>query len=419
MSEYKRNISEVSSSFEPPDKKAHSKPGRKPVDTEPKSKRTAQNRAAQRAYRERKEKKMKDLEDKVKSLEDENIKVMSEADFLKAQVDMLKSELAQYRGVELPMASSNSMPASSIQLPQPTTSSFAPDVDRAPKSSVSSSSRSDRLSLSGLPQASPDIVDIPWAKDNAASVVPPAPLDLFRSPDSETSVSTSGPRTVPSSDFVTKFDEQVDPFCESLNEACGSIDQPVPKAKRTVPDYHSPFSALVTPSANSDLTSDPFFQVPSDDPLSFMNDVNFDMNLAFKQPEPLIPEEDPVLDDTLGLLTTQESVYDPLASLTQETTPNSQASASTPATKEVNTNFNFNDFIKSSIEPDVVPASPRGMKCNEIWERITSHPKYTEIDIDGLCSELKSKAKCSESGVVINQADVNYFIEQSALSAKR
>ncbi|CAN3366465.1 AP-1-like transcription factor Cap1p [Diutina catenulata] len=418
MSEYKRNISEVSSSFEPPDKKAHSKPGRKPVDTEPKSKRTAQNRAAQRAYRERKEKKMKDLEDKVKSLEDENIKVMSEADFLKAQVDMLKSELAQYRGVELPMASSNSMPAS-VQLPQPTTSSFAPDVDRAPKSSVSSSSRSDRLSLSGLPQASPDIVDIPWAKDNAASVVPPAPLDLFRSPDSETSVSTSGPRTVPSSDFVTKFDEQVDPFCESLNEACGSIDQPVPKAKRTVPDYHSPFSALVTPSANSDLTSDPFFQVPSDDPLSFMNDVNFDMNLAFKQPEPLIPEEDPVLDDTLGLLTTQESVYDPLASLTQETTPNSQASASTPATKEVNTNFNFNDFIKSSIEPDVVPASPRGMKCNEIWERITSHPKYTEIDIDGLCSELKSKAKCSESGVVINQADVNYFIEQSALSAKR
>ncbi|KAK6462262.1 Bzip transcription factor Pap1 bound To Dna, partial [Scheffersomyces coipomensis] len=66
---------------------------RKPIETEPKSKRTAQNRAAQRAYRERKERKMKDLEDKVKNLEDKNIKVTTEADFLKAQVEMLKKEL--------------------------------------------------------------------------------------------------------------------------------------------------------------------------------------------------------------------------------------------------------------------------------------------------------------------------------------
>lgn len=55
--------------------------GRKPIDTEPKSKRTAQNRAAQRAYRERKERKMKELEDKVRLLEDANVRALTETDF--------------------------------------------------------------------------------------------------------------------------------------------------------------------------------------------------------------------------------------------------------------------------------------------------------------------------------------------------
>ena len=52
----------------------NNKSGQKPIDTEPKSKRTAQNRAAQRAYRERKERKMKELEDKVRLLEDANVR---------------------------------------------------------------------------------------------------------------------------------------------------------------------------------------------------------------------------------------------------------------------------------------------------------------------------------------------------------
>ena len=62
---------------------------------------------------------------------------------------------------------------------------------------------------------------------------------------------------------------------------------------------------------------------------------------------------------------------------------------------------------------EIVPAPEKGLKCSEIWERITNHPKYTEIDIDGLCLELKSKAKCSERGVVVNSTDVNQLLEQS------
>ena len=109
---------------------------------------------------------------------------------------------------------------------------------------------------------------------------------------------------------------------------------------------------------------------------------------------------------------------------------------------EVNTDFNFNDFIKNSVteingktglkesgEPavakkeddgddddssnEVVPAPKATMKCSEIWDRITAHPRYTEIDIDGLCNEMKNKAKCSEKGVVINADDVSLLLERS------
>ncbi|EGW31463.1 uncharacterized protein SPAPADRAFT_62032 [Spathaspora passalidarum NRRL Y-27907] len=254
-------------------------------------------------------------------------------------------------------------------------------------------------------------------------------------------------------DFTAGFDEQLDSFCAKLGEACGTRQQPVPKYKRnnsstsSVPvshQYNSPFSTLVTPNSNSyDYTNDPFFttngdfnfNIPSpkdvktdasiakaaekNDPLSFLNDNNFDVSLAFGDPSPG-DELDPI-----ALLTTEESQYDPL-------------------TDQVNVNFNFNDFVKHSLPSEssvstgnytteqpkvstipevqeeddddddaVVPAPPKTIKCSEIWDRITAHPKYTEIDIDGLCHELKSKAKCSENGVVINATDVNKLLEEN------
>ncbi|KAJ3411520.1 hypothetical protein HDV05_002081 [Chytridiales sp. JEL 0842] len=54
-----------SNTHQPPKKK----PGRKPATTEPTNKRTAQNRAAQRAFRERKEQYVRDLEKRVEMLE--------------------------------------------------------------------------------------------------------------------------------------------------------------------------------------------------------------------------------------------------------------------------------------------------------------------------------------------------------------
>lgn len=96
-----------------PDEKVAKKPGRKPLTTEPTSvrltpllpytcsnmqqKRKAQNRAAQRAFRERKEKHLKDLETKVAELEKASESANHENGLLRAQVERLQMELREYR----------------------------------------------------------------------------------------------------------------------------------------------------------------------------------------------------------------------------------------------------------------------------------------------------------------------------------
>lgn len=480
MTDVKRNISEVSSgssNLSHDDKKLHTKPGRKPIEIEPKSKRTAQNRAAQRAYRERKERKMKDLEDKVKLLEDETIKANTELDFLKAQVDMLKNELARYRGhtdfLDL------KLPTRVGHLSNPNTGgTYRPTMgDKHRSSSDSTSNKSSvgdvkfQSPNESLNNTSPDSVgqfsaSFPWSKDSLAdsntsndgysdgyqtgqkqyvpdlisgssSSTSPLNDNILVSPDSL----NSAPNTVNSNQFDTQndqnfgfthqsFEEQVDPFCVKLNEACGTKECPIPKDKENQYQYNSPFSNLKNPdttSTNDNTGFDPFFNGDSkfnfelsgnnEDPLSFLNDNNFDVSLAFADTYQEPKRDNEV--DPISLLTTEESVYDPLS----------------------DKGFNFNDFVRTSVseghednsvkknesnnipppteEEEVVPAPEQTVKCSEIWDRITSHPKYTELDIDSLCSELKSKAKCSETGVVINSSDVNHLLEQSALSEKK
>ncbi|KAL9050708.1 MAG: hypothetical protein Q9162_006482 [Coniocarpon cinnabarinum] len=79
------------------DAKEAKKPGRKLLTSEPTTKRKAQNRAAQRAFRERKEKHLKDLETKVSDLEKASESANHENSVLRAQVERLQDEVKDYR----------------------------------------------------------------------------------------------------------------------------------------------------------------------------------------------------------------------------------------------------------------------------------------------------------------------------------
>ena len=53
-------------------------------------------------------------------------------------------------------------------------------------------------------------------------------------------------------------------------------------------------------------------------------------------------------------------------------------------------------------------------------DRISNHPRFVsgELDMDGLCSELRSKAKCSETGVVVAETDVQEVLTKAGVAHK-
>lgn len=85
-------------------------------------------------------------------------------------------------------------------------------------------------------------------------------------------------------------------------------------------------------------------------------------------------------------------------------------------------------------EEEVVPADAPGsmLNCHKIWyvaligdtfdkipnilsrDKLQDRPDFKDgsLDIDGLCSELRAKARCSEGGVVIDKKDVDSALKR-------
>ncbi|SPO27369.1 uncharacterized protein UTRI_10486 [Ustilago trichophora] len=80
---------------------ARAKPGRKPSETEPLTKRKAQNRASQRAFRERKQSYLADLEAKVAAYEaaeiDRSVEIQKVAQKLRAENEALRKEVGVWK----------------------------------------------------------------------------------------------------------------------------------------------------------------------------------------------------------------------------------------------------------------------------------------------------------------------------------
>lgn len=73
--------------------------------------------------------------------------------------------------------------------------------------------------------------------------------------------------------------------------------------------------------------------------------------------------------------------------------------------------------LPGTNNPTAAPATITGGKCpksgqmmsaNAIWNQLQSNKDFLDgnFDLDGLCSELRSKAKCSQSGMAVDSKDV-------------
>lgn len=72
--------------------------------------------------------------------------------------------------------------------------------------------------------------------------------------------------------------------------------------------------------------------------------------------------------------------------------------------------------LQDGADDEVVPGEDinQMLNCHKIWDKLSNRADFKDgtIDIDNLCSELRAKARCSESGVVVDHKDVEAALKR-------
>ncbi|KAF1805226.1 hypothetical protein FB192DRAFT_1361724 [Mucor lusitanicus] len=266
-----------------------------------KQRRKEQNRAAQRAFRERKERYVKELQIKIKEMEkkhnDELLRVTQENDSLKQLVKRMEAEIYTLKGAAMAF----------------------------------------NVSINKMREAGLDVQTTSVIRDT-----PSPPQSVDRHPSPPAAAARPYDRPIPRSSAVATLRDR-DGY--SATDRHSSIHDPL---LDTVNRY----------SSSSTVYSHPYNR--------HANDATTDDDLTIEDDE--------------------------------------AAHSASFAEREV-----------SRFDHKVDPMMNSGVKmipCSQIWERLSQHPNFDEFDMDQLCEELKKKAKCSGTGPVIPEFELQEVLRR-------
>ncbi|KAF8807169.1 hypothetical protein BYT27DRAFT_7099823 [Phlegmacium glaucopus] len=403
--------------------------GHVPKDENRLMKRKEQNRAAQRAFRERKEKHVKDLEDKISELEAKNEQAQNENENLRDLLARLRNENVVLK-------------QSSFTFTAPKNPIKSPETADLPKfSSVSSSARSAVASPVASERPSPKMTNpLDWSSLTAFD---PAMLNLLDDPVPQPTA-TAGAMQL---DFG---------FGQNTGLASNAPYTTIASNPMFM-SFASTFDSLSPdPSNSSAAASNTFLTSP----------FNFDMSTMSTWSPPPTTSQDPQLDDLftgyLGAINSTDfsiapqsstslspvshHVATPFRSSTSQT-PSSSFSSAAPSLLDgplpalekepCHTKQNCEKLI-SSGEPspfatDILhrgaETATSGFPCSEgaafpktiksdknievltAWKNITSDPKFKDVDIASLCTEFSKKARCDGTRVVLEPQGVHSILQ--------
>jgi len=474
-------------------------------------KRKAQNRAAQRAFRERKEKHLKDLETKVEDLEKASESANHENSVLRSQMEKMSAELAEYKkrfaatnglgrstslnhsappylsGKGLANGGANNpsdvnfsfefprfgrlpgppQPISTLSSPSdyssPTLSQNQNPTPRnhslqSPGGSIHGNGLTqtptqiggDMSSLSGLfsPSLLESVSKSPQydffggnsntngsrsstdsiSNNNTSYNSPSASSNGHQGTSSSCGTSPEPTTQSPHYNKATevtlttigeeKTGEGELTFCDKLNMACGNPNQPIP---RTMSKSDSENSHTLQSLQNQT------FDFNGIDWFAQQNGNQFDPQLFgdYREPQENVLSNDGITD----------SFFSDAFSIPDFQSPFNIAPSPAPLKKDL-----VSQIDQQIEEEEVVPAEDRSklLNCNTIWYAIIVHyymraltnkttrdrlqacPKVKEgeFDLDLLCKDLQKKAKCSETGAVVNESDFNSVLQNYVNGSK-
>jgi len=208
---------------------------------------------------------------------------------------------------------------------------------------------------------------------------------------------TVGVNKEPTLDTIDESSKQKE-FMEQMGSVCGNKNNPKPA---TVD--------LATTSEGTDTL------ITNSNPFP-MSGGDFDM---FSASLPDFPETNLAVQSdgsfTGGFFNDAPSIYDMSGPMNWNDLTGSMRTGLTPSTQKPNPFENaFSSPLTHIKEEEVVPADGELYTCTKIWDKIQQRPDFKDgnLDIDSLCTELRKKAKCSESGVVVDKHDVDAALQR-------
>lgn len=78
------------------------------------------------------------------------------------------------------------------------------------------------------------------------------------------------------------------------------------------------------------------------------------------------------------------------------------------STKKEPSKFDFFSQLEQSLiaTPLEEPTNLDLISCSVVWNRMANHPLFEKFDQEALCHELKKRAKCSKTGPVFEEFEV-------------
>ncbi|KAF9451755.1 hypothetical protein P691DRAFT_319034 [Macrolepiota fuliginosa MF-IS2] len=442
-------------------------------------KRKEQNRAAQRAFRERKEKHVKDLEDKVAELEAKNEVAQHENENLRDLLTRLQSEnvMLKQATFTFTMPKPQADPSSAPKHFSPDNSIFTaspPSSVITPESSRISPKPTNLVDWTSLTSFDPNVLSLLDENPQPTATSSAMDLDIF---DNNSSLSSGLPFTTIASNpmlmsFASSFDSMPPPTDSSSGIANGNGNRsngqtfnfdlnsmntwptPTPPTQDTT-SLDDLFAGYLNPNQNADFS---FAATPSMSPVTHqmaMNNTNFG-NIGNNSLNPFLHKP------ALGISRTS-SMSSPSSQSTASSdllnTPKENQSISLASSPESDHHSDTvhhkstcpktkTELAQRIAEAGASPFAPPGLKKSSdqtmgtviscagskfprtaksdknvevlsAWKTITSNPVFKDagVDINDLCAEFTSKAKCDGTKVVLEPEGMANIIE--ALSAKK
>ncbi|MCJ1313580.1 DNA-binding transcription factor yap1 [Agyrium rufum] len=438
--------------------KTSKKPGRKPMTSEPTSKRKAQNRAAQRAFRERKERHLKELETKVDDLEKASESANHENGILRAQVNRLQDEVKEYRKrLTASTGGLNRSPSQTMSsktnydlnnnfqfefprfgklsdppaLPRPTylqrnsTGASNGQTVESPKS-ISAPSRSSSTQQSttafnnGIAELnglfSPSVMGSVNRNNSSDYIGFNGRKSNANSSSRVNTINSSVANQQHKKSNGTSEYNTASPSASSISHGLVSSSGTSPEPSADSPGQFKSTDAMLTfPSADdNNKVTDPFQSI---DWMAQQNGGNFDPVLFGDYRDPQENIMNSGLGDFFGdAFTVPTDLYSPS---NQNVTPfpaqftNTMLEPTLPSKKDLIKEIEDHTHMSGEKpDPSLLDRPKQFLTCNMLWDRVQRSDKVQsgEADMDDLCTQLKAKARCSGSGAVIDQSDVDAIL---------